>query len=213
MKTAIQRTKWTSLGLLLALSCGTPAVADDTELLLINPNEDTQTTPNVLFVIDSSGSMGSNSEQTRKVYDGAQAYAGACDPNYYYWTPYKDVRPSCATTNYRFEKSAFMCASGAMQLNGIGSSLHLSLYIPFVYVTTTRFCLSASCDKPEEKGMVGILPCKKECQQYTLLLRTDGRCDIRVDLAGDFVSSSILHLAPPLRFTNTRRLRGMTSSR
>ena len=57
-----------------------------------------------------------------------------------------------------------------IQLNGIGSSIHLSLYIPFVYVTTTRFCLSASCDKPEEKGMVGILPCKKECQKYTFSL-------------------------------------------
>ena len=57
-----------------------------------------------------------------------------------------------------------------IQLNGIGSSIHLSLYIPFVYVTTTRFCLSASCDKPEEKGMVGILPCNKECQKYTFSL-------------------------------------------
>jgi hypothetical protein len=57
-----------------------------------------------------------------------------------------------------------------MKLDGIGSSIHLSLYIPFVYVTTTRFCLSASCDKPEAKGMVGILPCKKECQKYTFTL-------------------------------------------
>ena len=57
-----------------------------------------------------------------------------------------------------------------MQLEGIGSSIHLSLYIPFAYVTTTRFCLSASCDKPEAKGMVGILPCKKECQKYTFTL-------------------------------------------
>ncbi len=57
-----------------------------------------------------------------------------------------------------------------MHLDGIGSSIHLSLYIPFVYVTTTRFCLSASCDKPEKKGMVGIFPCTKECQKYTFTL-------------------------------------------
>ncbi|HSG57897.1 MAG TPA: hypothetical protein VLA06_00050 [Woeseiaceae bacterium] len=120
MKTAIQRTKWTSAGLLLALTCGTPAVADDTELLLINPSADLQTTPNVLLIIDSSGSMGSNSEQTRQIYDSSLEYAGACDPNYLYWTPYKDVRPSCANENYRILKSSFLCVSGALQINGIG---------------------------------------------------------------------------------------------
>lgn len=57
-----------------------------------------------------------------------------------------------------------------LSLNDIGSELHLSLYIPFVYVTTTRFCLVASCDIPERKGMIGIFPCKKECQEYTFTL-------------------------------------------
>lgn len=57
-----------------------------------------------------------------------------------------------------------------IKTDGISASMHLSLYIPFVYVTTTRFCLSASCDVPEKKGMVGIFPCKKECQKYTFTL-------------------------------------------
>lgn len=57
-----------------------------------------------------------------------------------------------------------------IKLNGVASAIHLSLYIPFVYVTTTRFCLTASCDIPERKGMVGIFPCKKECQKYTFAL-------------------------------------------
>jgi len=57
-----------------------------------------------------------------------------------------------------------------IKLNDIGSDIHLSLYIPFTYVTTTRFCLTASCDIPERKGMVGIFPCKKECQKYTFTL-------------------------------------------
>jgi len=48
--------------------------------------------------------------------------------------------------------------------------IHLSLYIPFAYVTTTRFCLTASCDIPEKKGLVGVFPCKKECQKYTFYL-------------------------------------------
>jgi len=57
-----------------------------------------------------------------------------------------------------------------IRLNHVGSDLHLSLYIPFAYVTTTRFCLVASCDLPEKKGMVGIFPCEKECQKYTFTL-------------------------------------------
>ena len=57
-----------------------------------------------------------------------------------------------------------------IKLNDVGADIPLSLYIPFVYVTTTRFCLTASCDIPERKGMVGIFPCKKECQKYTFAL-------------------------------------------
>ncbi|MEE8382717.1 MAG: hypothetical protein V3R78_12670 [Thermodesulfobacteriota bacterium] len=57
-----------------------------------------------------------------------------------------------------------------IKLNDVRPDIHLSLYIPFVYVTTTRFCLTASCDIPEKKGMVGIFSCKKECQKYTFAL-------------------------------------------
>lgn len=57
-----------------------------------------------------------------------------------------------------------------LELEDTGAGMHLSLYIPFVYVTTTRFCLTASCDIPEMKGMIGIFPCKKECQKYTFTL-------------------------------------------
>jgi hypothetical protein len=53
MNTLIQKTTWMCAGLLLALTCGMPAVADDTELLLINPDT-AQTIPNVMLIIDSS---------------------------------------------------------------------------------------------------------------------------------------------------------------
>lgn len=53
-----------------------------------------------------------------------------------------------------------------LNFNGIEASL----YIPFVYVTTTRYCLVNACDIPHKKGVVGIFPCKKECQKYTFFL-------------------------------------------
>jgi hypothetical protein len=84
MNTVIRKTKWTSVGLLLALTCAAPVYADDTELLLLNPNAASDAVPNVLLIIDSSGSMG-NTEQTREVYNSAIAYPGSvntCDPAY-----------------------------------------------------------------------------------------------------------------------------------
>ncbi|MDH3954483.1 MAG: hypothetical protein OEV03_09710, partial [Gammaproteobacteria bacterium] len=100
MKTVFQKTTWMSAGLLLALTCGMPAIADDTELLLINPDE-SQQIPNVMLIIDSSGSMG-NTEDTKEVYDYLEPYVGIsplCDPNYLYWTAYKNVTPSCDAAN------------------------------------------------------------------------------------------------------------------
>jgi len=47
-----------------------------------------------------------------------------------------------------------------------------SLYLPFAYVTTTRFCLTNSCDIPEKSEHVGIYPCRRECQRYTFTLKS-----------------------------------------
>lgn len=49
--------------------------------------------------------------------------------------------------------------------------LKASLYYPYVYVTTSRFCMSNSCEKSEKRELLGIFPCKKECQKYTFELR------------------------------------------
>jgi hypothetical protein len=57
-----------------------------------------------------------------------------------------------------------------LNLEGVPEDLQLSLYIPFAYVSTTRFCLVANCDIPEKKGMIGIFPCHQECQKYTFYL-------------------------------------------
>ena len=45
-----------------------------------------------------------------------------------------------------------------------------SLYYPFVYITTTRLCLSNFCDIPEKEKKVGIFPCGRECLRYTFQL-------------------------------------------
>lgn len=57
-----------------------------------------------------------------------------------------------------------------LDLSGVSRNLHLSLYIPFAYVTTTRFCLAANADKPDKKGFIGVFPCQQECRRYTFYL-------------------------------------------
>jgi type IV pilus assembly protein PilY1 len=123
MNKVIQNTKWLFAGLVLAVASGSPALADDTVLLLINPDS-SQQVPNIMLIIDSSGSMG-NQETTKEVYDYTQAYPGGatpCDPNYYYWTELKNVTPMCDSANTkRFKKSVFVCQDAGTQLQGIGS--------------------------------------------------------------------------------------------
>ena len=56
-----------------------------------------------------------------------------------------------------------------LNLDGISKDLHISLYLPFAYVTTTRFCFMPSIHDPGEMK-IGVLPCKKECRQYAFSL-------------------------------------------
>jgi hypothetical protein len=122
MTIVIRKITWTCTGLLAALFCGAPTLADDTELLLVNPDRSLQT-PNIMLIIDSSGSMDS-SEETRGVYDHRLDYAGGstpCSQDHYYWTEYKNVVPDCNSTNRRIRKEALLCDHSTRQLQGIGN--------------------------------------------------------------------------------------------
>jgi len=124
MKIRTQNTTWTSIGIALAVLVGGAAIADDTELLLLNPDPTQNPKPNVMFILDTSGSM-DGIEQTVEPYDSTRIYAAAvgpgCDTNAVYWTDV-DVTPVCdgTETNFVF-KSAFHCAFSAAQVTGIGS--------------------------------------------------------------------------------------------
>lgn len=56
-----------------------------------------------------------------------------------------------------------------LNLGGITPELHLSLYLPFAYITTTRFCLLSSSAGSDEMK-IGVSPCKKECQNHAFSL-------------------------------------------
>lgn len=120
MKISTHKITWMSTGCALALLSGTPAMADDTELLLVNPNPKNSPKPNVMFILDTSGSM-TTTESTTEPYDSLRSYSGSCDVNNIYWTDV-DITPVCDGTETRFvDKSSYHCEFSANQIAGIGS--------------------------------------------------------------------------------------------
>jgi hypothetical protein len=65
------------------LMIGASAIADDTELLLVAPDPTNTPKANVMFILDTSGSMTSE-ERTIAPYNGATNYAGSCNSNNFY---------------------------------------------------------------------------------------------------------------------------------
>jgi type IV pilus assembly protein PilY1 len=122
MKISSRKFTWTSTGCALALLTGTPAFADDTELLLINPDPTSNPKPNVMFILDTSGSM-TTTETTNQPYDHTVNYGGLCDTNAIYWTDV-DIVPTCDAVGSNTQwvyKTAFQCDYATNQMQGIGS--------------------------------------------------------------------------------------------
>lgn len=120
MKIRTQNFAWTMVAGLYVLLSGAPALADDTELLLLNPSAASQPKPNILFILDTSGSMGTF-EDTIEPYDSSNSYSGNCDDDYLYWSD-TGVAPICDGNETQFiEKDEFECDFATNQINGIGS--------------------------------------------------------------------------------------------
>ncbi len=109
---------WAIAGAMITLTVGSPAVADDVELLLSTPGASNAAKPNVLFIIDSSGSM-KTIETSQEPFDAGRLYTGSCQSDMFYWTTYSTI-PTCGN-QYRFKKSSFVCDQGWTQISASGS--------------------------------------------------------------------------------------------
>ncbi|MBT8135970.1 MAG: PQQ-binding-like beta-propeller repeat protein [Gammaproteobacteria bacterium] len=104
------------------LGCGIHAAAgaDDTEILtgtMLNPGN-----PNVLFIMDSSGSMASD-VVVSKDYDASVTYTGDCPANRFYWrreTSGTVTLPDCASVNY-VNDATFHCQTARRVISGSGT--------------------------------------------------------------------------------------------
>ncbi|MEM9057080.1 MAG: hypothetical protein AAGD86_06365, partial [Pseudomonadota bacterium] len=102
-------------GFALAVMAGAPALADDTEIFVGNVLETAQ--PNVLLVLDTSGSMGTVID-TAPPFDASVTYPGTCRNDAVYWNPGNRFLPNC-DDDWFFE-TALTCreAGEAMDANG-----------------------------------------------------------------------------------------------
>jgi type IV pilus assembly protein PilY1 len=113
------RTSWVAVGALWALASGLPAMADDTELF-IGTSLSSTARPNILFIVDNSGSMASM-VLTQETFDGATTYpvAGGCDANRIYWRTGTGNPPTCGTSNW-FDATALRCDRAAQAFLSAG---------------------------------------------------------------------------------------------
>ena len=113
-----KHSAWATAGMLLTLIVANPVWADDVELLLSTPAASDAAKPNILFIIDSSGSM-TTVEKSQEPYNSTQTYYGPCDLDSYYWSSTSSI-PSCGS-DYKFQRSVFNCEAGKVQARAAGS--------------------------------------------------------------------------------------------
>ena len=115
MFTSRKRTAWAGVGLLLSLTISSPVWADDVELLLSTPELGAAARPNLLFILDSSGSM-TGEVPSQNPYDASEDYDGDCDDDMYYWKSGSGSGvPNCDDA-FKFKKNKFDCEQGIDQM-------------------------------------------------------------------------------------------------
>ena len=115
MSVTNKRSTWVLAGMLWALASGTPSLADDTELFVSSANAFPNARPNVLFIMDTSGSM-NNQVITQTTYDVGISYPGSCDPDRVYWRRGTGSPPDCDDDEW-FDRSEFYCNAAIQAFN------------------------------------------------------------------------------------------------
>ncbi len=108
------KVKQITLGIVLGAVAAAPILADDTEIFVGLAGNQTSAKPNVLFILDTSGSMSTQVTLTES-YDPNVTYAGSCDASRIYWDDEGDT-PECDDDEW-FYTSQSRCAAAVSALN------------------------------------------------------------------------------------------------
>ena len=111
MKACIQKIVSSFAGLLIAVAVVTPVAADDIEIYVNNKSTGVEVKPNLIFIVDTSGSMRAK-VQTQIPYDVKHDYeadGGCFDPDRIYYST-GETPKDCATASW-FNKTALVCGA------------------------------------------------------------------------------------------------------
>ncbi|HEX7080019.1 MAG TPA: PilC/PilY family type IV pilus protein [Gammaproteobacteria bacterium] len=122
IRVAPQRAAATALGLLWTLVAGAPALADDTELFVVDSSQFPETRPNVLLIMDTSGSM-HDQIWTQPTYIPG-TYEGPCPTDRVYWQKGDDNwPPNCdgwRESDNWVERDSFLCDAAVQAFSTAG---------------------------------------------------------------------------------------------
>ena len=114
------------MGVLLSLYCSVPVMAEDIEIYTSLGNGTVSVKPNVLFILDNSGSMGNTVSGLRERFDVSDSYAAGAlaetgcaylEDVVYYSTD--GDQPACGSDNY-FELNRLHCDHANDEYNASG---------------------------------------------------------------------------------------------
>ncbi len=94
-----------------------PAAADDTELFVGEAVAAAPSRPNILFIMDTSGSMDAN-VSSQVPYDASTVFAGSCRSDRIYWSD--DGRPPSCSTDQYVAATSFTCKAAQADLDSAG---------------------------------------------------------------------------------------------
>jgi len=119
MNTLCKKTIWTVIGACAVIGPVPQATADDTELFAAGGNIAIPANPNVLFIVDTSGSMDTGIF-TQDPYDSLITYDGCYDSDAIYFQTFNSgENPPCNSKNW-FEKSVNYCNASMSKLSALG---------------------------------------------------------------------------------------------
>ncbi len=118
MNAGSRQALWVLVGMVTVYGSVSPATADDTELFIADANPlVTGAQPNILFIVDNSGSMGAN-VTTQVAWDPNQTFSGCYDSDALYFST-NGNKPGCGSNRYIWKTSNF-CDASVAPLAGLG---------------------------------------------------------------------------------------------
>lgn len=124
MKTMIQQLKFFTFSTMLTLGLCSSLLADDTEVYTSFGTLASQVRPNIIFIIDTSGSMNTDVTitTTNGTYDPGTTYTGSCSSSRVYWSD-NGTPPTCSTNQY-IDAGANTCSDSFVPLGSSGTGFY-----------------------------------------------------------------------------------------